>query len=278
LRQSRPFADFAAPESRSTVEDILMRLTDYDPIAPVFDRRYRDENYTETETALRTFLTSRNPIQVLDVGCGTGYWLRLSTNQTRMIGLDASAEMLTRSQSKSAAFNLVRACAEALPFPDESFDRVLCVNSFHHFADKPLFISEARRVLRPGGGFMTISLDPHTGLDRWWVYDYFENTLKLDQQRYLSAPSTREMLTAAGFADCHTHLIQCFLGVLAARQAIECGAVAKTVTSQLAILSDAEYERGLARIREDIELAEDRLQELLLVFNLRLFATTAWVK
>jgi hypothetical protein len=65
---------------------------------------------------------------------------------------------------------------------------------------------------------------------------------------------------------------------MAARRALEIGAVAKTVTSQLAVLSDAEYERGLERIREDIELVENRLQELLLVFNLRLYATTAWVK
>src|SRR5262249_15664440 len=75
---------------------------------------------------------------------------------------------------------------------------VFCVNSLHHFASKPLFASEVRRVLRQQGGFTTIGLDPHTGLDKWWIYDYFENTLDLDKQRYLPANAISELLSALG--------------------------------------------------------------------------------
>jgi hypothetical protein len=35
------------------------------------------------------------------------------------------------------------------------------------------FLDEARRVLRSGGRLMTIGLDPHLGIDRWYIYDYF---------------------------------------------------------------------------------------------------------
>ena len=86
---------------------------------------------------------------------------------------------------------LVRGTAERLPWADASFDRVFCVNALHHFFDARAFVTECRRVLRAGGGLLTIGLDPHTGLDRWWVYDFFPAALEADRQRYASTASIR---------------------------------------------------------------------------------------
>src|SRR5215467_889490 len=61
-----------------------------------------------------------------------------------------------------------------------SLDRIFAINAFHHFVDKRAFAGEARRVLRPAGRLLTIGLDPHTGLDQWWVYDYFPAALAAD--------------------------------------------------------------------------------------------------
>src|SRR5262245_46249061 len=164
------------------------RQTDYSVIAAVYDRRYRHERYAETARALDAFLgQATTNLDVLDAGCGTGYWIsRLASARRRIVGLDASAEMLSRARSQNKQWSCVRALAEMLPFENASFDRIFAVNSLHHFTDKAGFICQARRVLRPGGGIMTIGLDPHSGLDHWWVYDYFTPTLELDRQRYLS--------------------------------------------------------------------------------------------
>jgi ubiquinone/menaquinone biosynthesis C-methylase UbiE len=45
-------------------------------------------------------------------------------------------------------------------------------------------VDEVRRVLRPGGRLMSIGLDPHEKRDRWFVYDFFPETLELDLNRF----------------------------------------------------------------------------------------------
>jgi ubiquinone/menaquinone biosynthesis C-methylase UbiE len=256
------------------------RQTDYSVIAAVYDRRYRHERYAETARALDAFLgQGTTNLDVLDAGCGTGYWIsRLAAGRRRIVGLDASAEMLGRARSQNKQCLCVRALAETLPFENATFDRIFAVNSLHHFTDKVGFMRQARRVLRPGGGIMTIGLDPHSGLDHWWVYDYFTPTLELDRQRYLPAGKIRKILAAEGFSDCRTQVVQHFRALVSAGRALERGSLARTVTSQLAILEDREYERGIERIREDISTCRRQEQELLIISDVRLYETTAWLK
>jgi len=257
----------------------VARQTDYRLIAPVFDERYQRNDYTDTERALRVFLDSDDPLQILDVGCGTGYWsTRLASSERRIIGLDSSAEMLSHARLRTRKSEFVHATAEMLPFAKHSFDRVFCLNSLHHFIDKEAFVREAWRVLRIGGSFMTVGLDPHAGLDRWWVYEYFQNTLALDRQRYLSTRAIRELLSATGFNNCHTAIVQHLPRKMSARDSLARGELARTVTSQLAMLTDEEYDCGLDEIQQAISAADVRGEELFLISDLRLFATIAYLR
>ena len=54
--------------------------------------------------------------------------------------------------------------AERMPFPDASFDAVVNVESSHCYPSMPAFLSEVRRVLRPGGHFLYADLRPRTDL------------------------------------------------------------------------------------------------------------------
>ena len=92
----------------------------------------------------------------LDVACGTGQQAaRLSRLGWRTVGVDASEEMLRLGHYISwdvlRSVRLVRSVAEVLPFRDASFDLVICQGSLDHFAQPRLFMSEAARVLAPGG-------------------------------------------------------------------------------------------------------------------------------
>jgi SAM-dependent methyltransferase len=246
----------------------------YDSIAATYDRRYFENDYSGVERALMAFVGPNATARVLEVGCGTGHWLRLlGESGIRVAGVDASGNMLSYARARAPGAALAHGSSEHLPWRSQTFERVFCINAFHHFEDKVGFLSEARRVLVPGGQVMTVGLDPHTGTDRWYIYEYFEPVLEIDQGRYPSSNQIREWMLALQFSSVRTSEVQHLPVALSARAAIEQGRLRKGATSQLAVLTDEEYQRGVERIRSALELAEARGDSLCLNADLRLHAT-----
>ena len=120
---------------------------------------------------------------------------------------------------------------------------------------------------------MTIGLDPHAGVDQWYIYEYFEPVLEIDRRRYPSSSQIREWMHSLRFADCLTREVQHLPVRLSARAAIEQGRLDKHVTSQLSVLTDDEYHRGIDRVRRALQSAEARGESLYLDADLRLYAT-----
>jgi len=79
---------------------------------------------------------------VLDVFCGTRPYDDLLPPSARITALDIPGNPYGVADIVSAEF---------LPFPDESFDLVMCIEGFHYVADPEEGVAEIRRVLRPGG-------------------------------------------------------------------------------------------------------------------------------
>jgi ubiquinone/menaquinone biosynthesis C-methylase UbiE len=251
---------------------------DYNTIAPVYDRRYRDNDYGGIQHTLMEFVSGAQSGTLLEVGCGTGYWLaQLAGQGYQVTGLDNSLAMLCQAQDQLLHGRLILGRAESLPFRARQFDRIFCINAFHHFSNKEVFVKEAYRVLKHHGGVLISGLDPHKGNDRWWIHDYFPQVIEIDRQRYPASEKIREMLSQVGFINCST-IETLHIPVKApARSALESGQLAKTSTSQLAILTDAEYERGINRLVQDIKDSESHGQTLVIEADLRVYATTAWV-
>ncbi|MCC7242299.1 MAG: methyltransferase domain-containing protein [Acidobacteria bacterium] len=91
----------------------------------------------------------------LDVGCGTGV-LALAVAERalpagRVVGLDASEEMLGVARRKSSAIEWVPGKAESLPFEDASFDAVLSQVALMLFEQPVGALRQMWRMLRPGG-------------------------------------------------------------------------------------------------------------------------------
>jgi ubiquinone/menaquinone biosynthesis C-methylase UbiE len=116
--------------------------------------------------------------------------------------------MLAKAQTNAPRSALVRGRAESLPFGGGSIDRMFCIHGLHHFTDAKRFVKEARRSLRSGGGLAIVGLDPSTGLDAWWIYDYFPDALSADRRRYPPAATIREWLRDAGFRAVSTDIAQ----------------------------------------------------------------------
>lgn len=90
---------------------------------------------------------------VLELGIGTGVNLPLYGPKARVMGCDASGEMLTWAVRRcaEACVGLTRADVQRLPFADGSFDMVAASLVFCSVADPARGLAEVRRVLRPGG-------------------------------------------------------------------------------------------------------------------------------
>jgi ubiquinone/menaquinone biosynthesis C-methylase UbiE len=92
--------------------------------------------------------------RVLEVGAGTGYFLRaVARTGARCVGLDPSVAMLAVAKvgGGDGAIGYVRGRGEALPFPDGGFDALLAMTVLEFVADVEAVVAEAVRVVRPGG-------------------------------------------------------------------------------------------------------------------------------
>ena len=102
----------------------------------------------------------RSGQSVLDIACGPGtvsrrVALRVGASG-RVTGCDLSPAMLELARSKrsvadSAPIDYLECPADALPVPDDAFDRVTCQQGLQFFPDRPAALAEMRRALRPGG-------------------------------------------------------------------------------------------------------------------------------
>jgi len=285
-----------------------VRVANYDSIAAAYDRRYGLHEYAGVRRSLLNFLSAGSPVaSVLEVGCGTGHWLaalqarlkpspddddgsatasaerhpspdvrsaKASADRRILAGVEPSSQMIARARIAAPGARLVRGCAEALPWADATFDRVCCINALHHFTDRAQFFAEALRILRPGGGLLTIGKDPHADQDAWWVYDYFPETVGIDRQRFARVRTLRGEMAAAGFAWAESHQSDHIEALMPATEALASGVVDRAYTSQLAVLSEEELASGIARLRAANAAAGDELQ---LVTDFRLYATIGWV-
>jgi len=101
-------------------------------------------------------LTTGAPLRILDVGCGTGYllhWLRRYAGDNAPVGVDIAPRALHFCRSRGVS-KLARAHAGQLPFADQSFDLVICIDLIQHLEPSGAAagaIEEIVRVLRRGG-------------------------------------------------------------------------------------------------------------------------------
>ena len=98
--------------------------------------------------------------QVMDFGCGTGWLSRvLSTMGMDVVGVDVSDNALRLARQFIARDSLAETLkvefrsfdSITLPLEDDSVDRIVSFDAFHHVCDQERTLREMERVLRPGG-------------------------------------------------------------------------------------------------------------------------------
>ena len=97
-------------------------------------------------------------MRILDVGCGTGRppWKTNAGEQDSVIGIDSNFSSLAVAKRRFPGRHFVCCQAEALPFSDSSFERVVSSVAMP-YTDIPVALAEIRRMLVPGGSlFMSV--------------------------------------------------------------------------------------------------------------------------
>jgi len=158
--------------------------------------------------------------RVLDVATGAGHTAAaMAPHVASVVASDLTAQMLSEAAALAAAKGLAnmttaRADAEALPFPDASFDLVTCRIAPHHFPDVATFVAEARRVLVAGGTLAVVdNISPdqistpgfsHTDLrDASLTYNAFEKIRDPSHGRCLGMAEWNEVIEDAGLQPVH---------------------------------------------------------------------------
>ena len=97
---------------------------------------------------------SRNK-RVLDLACGSGYGsAALAQSASLVVALDNSADALEYARAAYPGLRFVQASATAIPLKDGYFDLVVAFELIEHLDHWPALLSEARRLLAPGGQFI----------------------------------------------------------------------------------------------------------------------------
>lgn len=110
-------------------------------------------------------LDLRDGLHVLEIGFGNGLFFNDLIRQAQGLkvqGLDFSKEMTEQASARNAALissgalSLHHGASDHMPFGDEAFDRVFCINVIYFWDDPAAHLREVRRVLKPGGTFTAV--------------------------------------------------------------------------------------------------------------------------
>lgn len=152
-----------------------------------------------------------NGLTVLDVGCGGGFSCELLAMRGAIAtGIDQSSNCIAKAQKHAAMRQLAIAyqhgCAESLPYLDNSFDVVLCVDVLEHVANLQQTLWEIHRVLKPGGTFCfdTINRTLKSRLIMIWLLEDLLREIPCgihDWQKFILPKELIHMMQRIGFQE-----------------------------------------------------------------------------
>lgn len=158
----------------------------FDNIAPDYDKLNHilslniDKNWRKK--AVRELADEARPLNVLDVACGTGDFTieiaRKVPHGSTVVGVDISDGMIAVGLEKLAKLGIDAALevadCEALPYEDNTFDRISVGFGVRNFEHLELGLSEMYRVLSHGGKLVILELSvPSNAFIRWCYKLYF---------------------------------------------------------------------------------------------------------
>ena len=173
----------------------------YEDISRTYDK-HRSYSASEVEAIIH-FADIKAGMRILDLGCGTGNLASqlLKVLDVDIVGADISLPMLSVARGKSLDVLCADAGSGRLPFPDESFDRVIIAYVLHQINSLVPLFAECYRILR--SGVLVIFTSSHRQIESTHAVpkDFFPGLIDADKARFPDIPVIDRHLDAAGFRD-----------------------------------------------------------------------------
>lgn len=252
----------------------------YNEISSVYNVRYSISPLEGVTSYLKNIVDAYTPQTILEAGCGTAHWLNeLSHYECQLFGGDYSPGMLKHSAANlNTNIHLFNADANSLPLKQDSFDLIICINAIHHFTDKRKFITDSFKLLKSNGIISIIGLDPRDTNVEWSLYKYFDRTYQIDLERFPSFEDISNWMEISGFNRTEKKLVHTVDNIIKGRNVLEDHFLDKRGASQLALLSDNEYQNGISKIKSEIEKAEKEGNEFEFIVKLNFYSSTGFKK
>jgi len=148
----------------------------------------------KAQSSVISLIGVKEKMSFLDIGCGTGWAIgqaakAIGLNGT-FYGVDLSPKMIEKAKENFkdyANFHFIVCSSESIPLNDNTFDTIICTNSFHHYLHPGKAMSEMYRLLRTGG--KVYILDPTADS---WPIKFADKIIKFFEPQHVKLYSTNE--------------------------------------------------------------------------------------
>jgi ubiquinone/menaquinone biosynthesis C-methylase UbiE len=185
---------------------------------------------------------------VLEVGCGTGNYIRAMAKRFGCIcyGLDPSHGMLAQARAHPGGVTWLRGRAEQLGFAGGIFDLIFSVDVIHHVAHRDAFFCETARTLRRGGWVCTVTDSAEIIRRREILSGYFPETVAIELARYPRIAQLERWMAKAGLVEFQVITVEEPYEITNAQPFRD------KAFSSLHLIADGAWQAGVARLERDL--------------------------
>jgi len=140
---------------------------------------------------------------------------------------------------------------EIIIVDDDSKDKTYSIVS-DFIKDKNSLAAEIYRILKKGGKFLLFFSDIFDERNYWYIYDFFSKTKEFDYSRFERYENLMSIFENAAFSGINIREIERIKKVYIGKEVFSDPFLKKHNVSQLAFLSDAEYQKGILNIKRVI--------------------------
>lgn len=224
----------------------------YDNVSAIYDDRYNDSKMPGIEKKLLQIVEEKNYKSILEVGCGTGHWIKKIADVDFKVGFDLSRGMLKKYPQPNS-INYVCTNADKLPLKNNQFDLIYCVNAVHHFSYPYEFVQNAYNKLKPGGMLAFFGTNPSEPENKWYIFDYFDGVFDTEVKRFPNTEKLRNCITESGFKENLFEIVDVVNREKTNYEIFDDLFLVKDATSELSLISQEEYDNGIKKMKAKIE-------------------------